>query len=229
MIYNVVFTDLWGSCLASFDRLVKRIAWGAVPMKQLQRLRDNFFNEYADGSLALDWTSIIAYNKGDKVKYLDKGIYEAIKTVPIGAAITDTSYWLKIQDNWIGVRERAKYHGCKLSLEFQLNKWFGTVFLQPDDEATPTPSEIYITNNTLNNNVFLVANSDTEASVVMNSDFADDFVMNDYSFNGTSFTINVPVAVFNALGSNTTDRENMIRSFADKYVIAGVTYNIATY
>jgi hypothetical protein len=44
-----------------------------------------------------------------------------------------------------------------------------------------------------------------------------------------NFTINVPSALFATLGNNLTNRENTIRSFADKYVLAGITYNIITY
>ena len=35
--------------------------------------------------------------------------------------------------------------------------------------------------------------------------------------------------LFNTLGTTTTNKENTIRQFADKYNLAGSTYNVITY
>jgi hypothetical protein len=43
------------------------------------------------------------------------------------------------------------------------------------------------------------------------------------------FTINVPLDLFDTLGTTTTNKENTIRQFADKYNLAGTTYNVITY
>lgn len=44
-----------------------------------------------------------------------------------------------------------------------------------------------------------------------------------------NYTIFIPTAVWTALGSNATDRNNKVRSFADKYNVIGNQYNITTY
>jgi hypothetical protein len=44
-----------------------------------------------------------------------------------------------------------------------------------------------------------------------------------------NYTIYIPTAVWTALGSNATDRNNKVRSFADKYNVIGNQYNITTY
>lgn len=44
-----------------------------------------------------------------------------------------------------------------------------------------------------------------------------------------NYTIFIPIAVWTALGSNATDRNNKVRSFADLYNVIGYTYNIITY
>jgi hypothetical protein len=48
-------------------------------------------------------------------------------------------------------------------------------------------------------------------------------------FNQYNYTIYIPVAVWTALGSNATDRNNKVRSFADKYNVTSNLYNIKTY
>ena len=44
-----------------------------------------------------------------------------------------------------------------------------------------------------------------------------------------NYTIYMPIAVWTALGSNATDRNNKVRSFADLYNVIGNKYNIQTY
>jgi hypothetical protein len=54
---------------------------------------------------------------------------------------------------------------------------------------------------------------------------------------GSEFTINVPIAVANALTTETANtvpnisqnRENIIRQIADLYNYAGITYDVITY
>jgi hypothetical protein len=55
------------------------------------------------------------------------------------------------------------------------------------------------------------------------------FLGNSYTFSNYAFTIFVPVAVFNALDPDATNAENIIRAIADKYVIAGMEYDVQTY
>jgi hypothetical protein len=227
-VYDFNYQFLREAFLPSAKR--KDINRGIVDtmLRPVQWLRDLFFDVYVDGFTGPRWLSSSTYSTGNRVRYTDFAVYEAIQAVPAATAPTNTVYWKKIQEVWIGLRERSKYHGGKLTLEYALNRWFDTQFRQPDDAFTPTPSDIYITTNVLNNNVFVVYNSNTEASLSVNTN-PDAFVLNDYSFVQPSFTINVPLAVFNALASNDGDRERIIRQVADKYVIAGVLYAVTTY
>jgi hypothetical protein len=226
-VYSFNYQFLRESFLPSFLRLARHRAFVDTLLKPLQWLRDLFFDVYVDGFTGPRWLSISTYNLGDRVRYSDFAVYEAIQNVPAATAPTNTIYWKKIQEVWIGLRERVKYNGQKLVLEYALNRWFDTQFRQPDDAFTPTPSDIYITNNTLPNDVFVIGNSQP-SSVVGNAN-PQTFIANAYSFTNPSFTINVPLATFNALASNDGDRERIVRQVADRQVIAGVTYDVTTY
>jgi hypothetical protein len=68
-----------------------------------------------------------------------------------------------------------------------------------------------------------------EYSSVMpnNSQYQQNFLVNNYTVSdGFAYTIYVPLAVWTPLASNDTDRENLIRSFADKYNLAGMIYDV---
>ena len=67
------------------------------------------------------------------------------------------------------------------------------------------------------------------SKVARNSLFSQSFLGRAYTYSNIAFSIFVPIAVFNALAGNNTDRENIIRAFADKYVLAGIEYNVITY
>jgi hypothetical protein len=106
-------------------------------------------------------------------------------------------------------------------LEYALNKWFGTVFRQP-----PTLSDIYILNNAVLTPVFVVGASEDESSDIF-GDISSEFIIDDYDFTTAyAFSIYIPTAVYDALGAA---KESIVRNFADKYVIAGILYNITPY
>jgi len=115
--------------------------------------------------------------------------------------------------------------GEKLNLEFALNTWFDTVFRQP-----PAVSDIYLVTNAIAvSPVFRVGASELESTSVY-SNISTELVINDYTFTDEyNLSIMVPVAVYNALGSTNDIRDSIIRNFADKYVNAGITYDIITY
>lgn len=189
--------------------------------KPLQYVRDSIFDSYKKGSVAPIYVAGV-YAKYDQVIY-NKTVYESLEdgnnVVP-----TDATKWRIIQTNYIGVDERILYNGGKLALEYALNKWFDTTFLQP-----PLVSDIYLTTNPTTLSVFRVGISEEESSSVAAFSSSEN-VFNDYVFSpNIGLTINIPIAVFNALGADDATREAIVRNFADKYVITGVFYDIQTY
>ena len=91
-------------------------------------------------------------------------------------------------------------------------------------------SDIFITTNaTFAIDPFRVGIVEFESSSV-SSDTSSELVINSYSF-ATQFNmdVNVPTAFFNSLGTTNNIRESIIKSFVDKYISAGITYQIITY
>lgn len=220
-IYDIDFEGFSEQMLPVDKRTTRTIAWLKALLSPIQYLRDLFFGSYRTGSDAPLYTAG-TYAKYARVRY-NKIVYESLK-----AGNTDlptvTASWKIVQQNFIGLSERVLYNGQKLTLEYAMNTWFGTTFRQPNNQ-----SDIYITNNTLAIPVFRVARIESGSSVVFN-DYSSELVINNYSFAVQfNFTINCPVAVYNALDAVAANREKIFRSFVDKYVPAGITYNIVTY
>jgi hypothetical protein len=198
-------------------------AWFKVLLKPIQYLWALIFQEYKEGlSSYAAWTNALGYSIGVRVRYTDKAIYECIQGAfgntqsPI-----NTLYWVKIQDNFIGANERVKYNSQIIVFEYALNKWFINLF---------TPNQIYITNNATSSQMLMGQTSAYSSPIAANSIFSTYYMGNAYTPTQYDFTINFPIALFNALPpALNADKEKLIRNFADKYKLAGMTYNIITY
>lgn len=220
-------TDLFNEqFLPPLKRLAKFKAWGSILLKPLQYLHDLFFTSYVEGNNDPSWSALTVYNPYNVVRYTDKAIYECIATTTAGIAPTDTEYWRKIQDTFIGIKERSMYNAQVCVFEYALNKWFGTTF-----SITPAASEIFIETLTVITNAFVVGLNVTDSSAVyLSGQESKDFVgLTPTSFEQYNFIIYVPTAVFNALGTTLADREAQIRNYADKIKLAGTIYKIETY
>ena len=220
-MYFIYFSLVWDKIYPPHLRKTKHLEWGKVLIKPLQWLRDLVFETYKEGFIGNEWNVSTAYSVGDRVYYIDRGVYEALSSTT-GDLPTDTTFWKKILDCRIGVAERIKYNSQKILFEFALNRWFNV-------DTTIDPP-IYISNNTFSTSFLLGGQTGTTSStMVLNSSFANNYLGNSFAYSSYQFTIYVPIAVFTALASNNTDRENVIRSFANKYVLAGMNYNVLTY
>lgn len=221
-IYDIDFSKFAGQMLPPDKRFTRSVAWVKILLSPLQYLRDLYFGSFRTGSTAPQWVNTSPYPKYAQVKY-NKIVYESLvannSDVP-----TTVATWRVVQFNFIGMSERILYNGNKLILEYAMNKWFGTVFRQP-----PNASDIYISNNAVPIPVFRSGGVEQISSVVyMNG--SPEFIINQFTFTiPFNFTINCPVAVYNALDPTLVNNEKIFRAFVDRYVPAGITYNITTY
>lgn len=210
-------------------RTPKQLAWINTLTAGVQNLWSLIFEDYRLGSSYSDYNGATTYNFGDRVIWDDKCIYEATYTNSLGVPESFsgtppsvTLMWTKVNAIFIGSDERVKYSAQKLVFEYALNKFF-RVAASPADQ-------IYIQNNFIDvGDVFVMDDLSTESSVMpLNSVDQEDYL--DYTATYASgvydYTIFVPIADYTALGASA---DAIIRTFADKYNLAGMRYDIQTY
>ncbi len=228
MIYDIYFSLQSENLLPPDKRKPKIIALLTAFVSALQTIRDLFFTEYTDGYSGILWDVATPYVLGDKVRHIDRAVYEAIEP-STGVLPTDTDYWVKIQDVYVGLRERMRYNSRTMVLEFILNKWFEITLTVPWTRANQV-NQIYIVNNHLYGSGFMMGATGETSSTMPNSSVNQSFYLsNAFNYSTYTFSIYVPVAVFNALDADPTNAENIIRAIADKYVISGMLYEVVTY
>ena len=231
---SIINTDSFAvNFLPPKKRLPIYKAWVKTLVKPLQVLYNTMFGTFKDGNTAPLWVTATAYAVGDQVQYEDKSVYECW-VANTGELPTNTDYWFKIQDNFVGIEPRCKYNAQHLLFEWALNEWFGTTFVN-----TPGASDIYIDVTGANTGAFLVGYTPTESSyVVFDEPEASGYIQaENLTTVAISFTIHVPLAVANALTNEplntvpniSANRENIIRQIADLYTYAGINYNVITY
>lgn len=217
--------------LPSYQRQTKWIVFVRSLLSYMQYL-NYLFRYYIGNSVDSGyWSALVTYDKGNRVRSL-QGVYESIVDGNIGNPITDTDYWIKVLDSFIGVKERVRYNGRVLTFEWALNRYFNTTFRQPDHVETPTRSDIYITDVSRVGRSFVMYPSWYLSSAMYPYTSAPKYMLNPPVYTAPStyvFDINIPIAVYTALGSTAAIRESIVRQFADKYCVSGLTYNIVTY
>lgn len=222
-IYDIDYKEVGRQLLPPDKRGPNMKAWVNTLLKPLQYLRDLWLGDYRTGSIGLPWIALTPYVLGDRVTFKGSA-YESIVFPNTGNLPTDQNFWKVVQQNFIGVMERVLYTGNALIFIYAINKYFGTVFRQPNNV-----SDIYVTVYPKPASVFVVGSIEQFSSKIFTTT-SSEFVIDAYSFSAYfNMTIFVPLAVFNALDIFAPNREKIIRNFADRYLIAGIKYNVSTY
>lgn len=208
--------------LSPDKRQPKEVAFQKGLVSDIDNLHSQTFSTYKNYIIKPQWAAG-TYARKELVKY-GKSVFQS----NIDGNTSEPSYdenWTLVSDNFLGSDFRLAIRGEKLVLEYALNIWFDTVFRQP-----PLVSDIYITTSAIVGiDVFRVGIVEFESSKVY-STTSSEFVIDAYTFaTQYNMSINVPLAVFNALGASNNIRESIIRSFSDKYIPAGITYKITPY
>jgi hypothetical protein len=222
-IYDIDFTDLAKKVSPPDKRKPIIVAWFTAILKPLQYLGDLWLGDYRTGSSGMPWVVGDPYALGDRVTYKGSA-YESLIDANLGNLPTDTTKWVLVQQNFIGTHERVLYNGNVLPFTFAINKYFGTQYRQPNNV-----SDIFIQVYPKPAAVFTVGGDENISSRVY-SNTSSEYVINAYNFSDYfNMTIWVPVAVYNALDADPNNREQIIRNFSDRYIIAGIIYNVLTY
>jgi len=220
-IYDLNWKQKVIELLPPDKRFTKFVAWLLNLVKPAEYNNNRIFFDYKIGAVYPNYAAG-TYNKFDRVKY-GQTIYESLQNSNTTAP-PNALFWRVYQQNFIGVDERITYNHQKLTLEWALNKRFGTTFRQP-----PLISDIYINTNVIANPPFVVGGDEPISSTIYGVT-GTEFIINSYTFlNFFNFTIYIPVAVWTALSADTAARDVIVRQFTDLYNTAGLTYNIITY
>ena len=198
------------------------IAIIAALLSPLQWAHDLLFNSYYVGSSAPAYAPG-TYNYQDEVIY-NKQVYSSL--IDNNTDAPTTSNWILIQNNFIGVQERALYNGNKLILEYACNKEFSTTFRQPNDPVNPTPSDIYITNIAATLTGFRIGSTELGSSSVGASGASASIGGLTPFVYVNNFTVNIPTALATALGANYVA---IVSSFVGQYAAASINFTISTY
>ena len=183
----------------------------------LQWARDFFFGSYKTGSTASTYATG-TYNEFQQVIF-NKSVYYSLNNGNT-ALPTDTTQWVKIQDNFLGVDQRVKFNGQRLVLEYALNLQFGGVFRPP---GSSSPSDIYLTNLPAIISGFISAKTEAYSSSIGQTTSVDKIGLA-YPFTHiNNFQINIKVALYAA----TNDKA--IRNFVNLYIPISLNYTIVTY
>jgi hypothetical protein len=213
-MYSTDYNDFAIQMLPPNYRLPSHEAWMKSQLVPMVWANDNFFEDFMNGSNYSAYSGATTYGYQDRV-ISDRAVYESLQASNTGNALTDGDWWIKVQDNYIGVYERIKYNSTKLVFEYALNKWFGGTFRQPTNT-----SDIYITKNNTTIRTFVTGDT-TEASAVgydTSSGFVGDTI--NYTSN-VDFTINIPTSLY-------TSDEN-IQQFVNNIIAVEATYDIIQY
>lgn len=222
-IYDIDYGNLGADMMPPNKRTARLLAFVKAFLSPIQYVLNLVMRSYRTGSPAALWSNVTTYSKGQRVQY-NRAVYESLVDTNISVPTT-VANWRQLQANFIGVEERMAYNGRKVVLEWALNKWLGTTFVQPGAGTSGT----YLTTNTPPVYPFIIAGVSSSSSTTYPT-YSTEMVLNTYSFTGNyRFTIHIPTAVYTGLSTVTASRELIVRGFVDNYVPAGLAYNIVTY
>ena len=225
MLYDFDIATITPNLTPNVKRVPKYLAWIKSLATPIQWAWNNLFVDWLNGSTYLLFTSYSAihfFNVGDRVIYIDKAVYECVSGIAKGFTNPLDSNWIKINENFIGANERIKYTSQNITLEYALNNWFQNI------GAT---KQIFISTNIISSTYFLMGYTGTYSSkMALNGQYSSSFMGLTPTYpTQINMTVNFPLALYNSLDIVPSNRDLIIRSFVDKYIVAGITYNIVNF
>lgn len=191
-------------------------------------------SEYIYGSSYSSYDDGVVYNYGERVDGSLTNInyiYQSITASNFNNPLSDTNYWIQVNNDFIGVNERGLYTANKLTLEYALNRYFKTNFVQPDGVTSSTNSDIYITDNMVINDVYYLGvdfgiTYSLYDTITIFDDTSTGWVVDDgYVYPDSLYTIHMPDVTFN----NVPGTESGVRQVVNRLNYEPIKYSIVTY
>ena len=218
-----------------FQQVLSQITW-----------RWGVFLGYRDGESFLLYNPATTYGAGDQVQLLFSTYESLIASNTGNSPDANPDKWILRNKCFIGVTERAKFNGGTIELTFELNRWFNKQltafgFTGYNSGQWPAPydyglgggtwSSIYITNAipSFSSLISRTAPFDFGVSRTAGTNLISRTIGFAGAVSSYEFVINIPLAVYDSLGSNDAIRESIVRSVADQYVASGLSYVINPY
>lgn len=238
--YVINFFNFWINLLPNNKRFNIFNSWGKVLMTPLDYLQTNTFywwtyNEYETIGTSIFWNSLDTYLVGDYVVGLDNYLYLCIQDTSAGDLPTNTDYFTKINNDFVGVFAKLKYDSRIGMYEKALNValGYGDTLPNPPYQNTLNTNDrptVYIDTNDTDSDLFLVSPTVTDTALVaLDGITSQDFVgLPPTSYNQNSYTIYYDSTLVPS-DYTTIEWENKIKSIADTINLAGLQYNIESY
>jgi hypothetical protein len=214
-IFDIDFKQQTPELLPPDKRDNNRIGLIGALLNSIQWGRDLAIGNYKNGSNASSYAA--GTYPAFALVIFNKSVYYSLNDNNTSTPL-DTTQWLKIQDNFIGVSERVKFNGQNLILEYALNKRFNGTFRPP---PSSTPSDIYMR---LLPSVIGGFNIGQSISSVVGQTTSPDKIGSKSSILRIN---NFQVFILSSVYANTNERE--VRGFINQYIPSGLNYIITTY
>src|ERR1700751_34571 len=225
---NIDYLEFTVNNLPPNKRTDNTIALNDAILQPIQYDSDNYFDTYSNGSTANPWNSAATYSIGNDVIGDDDKVYRSLinsNTNNNPVLTVSTGMWEVISPNWIGTYERIKYNNSIACLNYLLNRYFRSNFVQPPNMNT---SDIYITLNPPPKLILGRANQDglcVRGRGNFNNMLAGRKNSNTIVGIFFDFTINYPSS-FALVDTNFVAK---LTASAQKYTVAGYSFNTHNY
>jgi hypothetical protein len=214
-------------------------AWGNVVMRPLDWLQKVYFYAYYYNT-TFNYFSISAnYVVDDFVIGLDAKLYVCIEN-SMGNNYDNTRYFKLVNNKFVPAIQRLNYNGSRGVMEWVLNYETriafrsGGAIINPPFQNTLNTNDrpiIYIENNTTENDIMFVGETDTDTQMIpLYANQINGYVGESPTIvDVTDFTIYYKNLFYPQPTLNFLDYLNEIERIADQLKVAGLIYNLESY
>lgn len=230
--------------LPDYHRTPRFISWFFGIIRGSSSRMYSIFTSFMSNSVDLGyWDSAVTYGYEDRVRAGNGIVYESLKINNLNNDVTDINWWFPILDYYIGISEQAQNTCQKLMFERSLNRRFqkyltdnGFVGYKQPETIDPGVgylplSDIFLENVYNEYPSFVSFPTELDSSNV-SIRTSSGFIYPAPVYSSVTlyqFSINIPLSVYNSIGTTNEIRDSVIRNFANKINRAGIIYTIVTY
>lgn len=233
-LFYVDYSTLTALLLPALLRENAQLQWNYALAAPVQN--DNIlFTQYLTGSTYPIFSATTSYTDGERVIYVDDGIYENLtgSTGVIPGVASASTTWLEVNPSFIGAEERSAYNSQKITLEYALNRDYQVLPIISNQlvwTGANHINQIYINNNDVVNPGFVMGNTGIWSSTMSRTGQME--IINKgqwmgYYYSASSqydFTVWVPNLTLYTGITNTS-----VSAYTQDFVLSGIEFNVESY